>query len=199
MTVLIVSRMEIYFKSTVIQIIFCLHGQSFLGYSVPIMNKDFFDTKMMEEALKEAQKAYDLDEVPVGAVLTCNGEILSRAYNQMEELKDPSAHAELLCIRRGAQLLGDWRLLETTLYTTLEPCLMCAGALLLARVGRVVYGAPDLRHGAHGSYLNVFKSKHPTHTTQIEGGLFEVQSAELIRSFFKQQRKKNEAAARNAF
>jgi len=153
---------------------------------------------MMEEALKEAQKAYDLDEVPVGAVLTRHGEILSRAYNQMEGRRDPSAHAELLCIREGAQLLGDWRLLETTLYTTLEPCLMCAGALLLARVGRIVYGAPDLRHGAHGSYLNVFEKKHPTHTTQVEGGLLEAQSAKLMRNFFKQQRKKNEAAAGSA-
>ena len=162
------------------------------------MDKNFFDTKMMEEALKEAQKAYDLDEVPVGAVLTRHGEILSRAYNQMEGLRDPSAHAELLCIREGAQLIGDWRLLETTLYTTLEPCLMCAGALLLARVGRIVYGAPDLRHGAHGSYLNVFEKKHPTHTTQIEGGLLEAQSSKLMRFFFKQQRKKNEAAAGSA-
>ncbi|WP_445083654.1 tRNA adenosine(34) deaminase TadA [Candidatus Neptunichlamydia sp. REUL1] len=162
------------------------------------MDKKKFDTKMMEKALKEAQKAYDLDEVPVGAVLTRHGEILSRAYNQMEGRRDPSAHAELLCIREGAQLLGDWRLLETTLYTTLEPCLMCAGALLLARVGRIVYGAPDLRHGAHGSYLNVFEKKHPTHTTQIEGGLLEAQSAKLMRNFFKQQRKKNEAAAGSA-
>ncbi len=159
------------------------------------MDKKLFDTKMMEEALKEAQKAYGLDEVPVGAVLTRSGRILSRAHNQMEGLKDPSAHAELLCIRKGAQLLGDWRLLETTLYTTLEPCLMCAGALLLSRVGRIVYGAPDLRHGAHVSYLNVFERKHPTHTTQIEGGLLEAQSAELMRNFFKQQRKKNEAAS----
>ena len=162
------------------------------------MGKKYFDTKMMEEALKEAQKAYGLDEVPVGAVLTRSGRILSRAHNQMEGLKDPSAHAELLCIREGAHILGNWRLLETTLYTTLEPCLMCAGALLLSRVGRIVYGAPDLRHGAHGSYLNVFERKHPTHTTQIEGGLLEAQSAELMRNFFKQQRKRNEAAAGSA-
>ncbi len=96
------------------------------------------DFEFMAEALLEAQKAFNQGEVPVGAVLVLKGEIISRNFNQMERLKDPSAHAELLCIREGAQVIGDWRLLETTLYTTLEPCLMCAGALLLARVKRIV-------------------------------------------------------------
>lgn len=146
----------------------------------------------MEEALKEARLAFDQDEVPVGAILTHEGQIIARAHNQMESLKDPSAHAELLALRAGAKVLGDWRLLETTLYTTLEPCLMCAGALLLARVSRIVYGAPDLRHGAHGSFLNVFEAKHPTHTVEISGGLLKEPSAHLMRTFFQQQRTKHE-------
>jgi tRNA(adenine34) deaminase len=151
-----------------------------------------FDRTMMEEALKEAKVAYDQGEVPVGAVLLYKGEIIVRAHNLIETLKDPSAHAELLAIRAGAQVLGDWRLLETTLYTTLEPCLMCAGALLLARVGRIVWGAPDLRHGAHGSFLDVFEVSHPTHKVEISGGLLKEPAADLMRNFFKLQRKKHE-------
>ena len=151
-----------------------------------------FDTEMMKEALLEAKKSFEKGEVPVGAVLVREQKIIARASNQMEELKDPSAHAEVLAIRSGAQVFGDWRLLETTLYTTLEPCLMCSGALLLARVGRVVWGAPDLRHGAHGSYINIFKMQHPTHSLRIEGGLLEEESATLMRGFFKIQRKRDE-------
>lgn len=147
-----------------------------------------FDHEMMKEALLEAKKSFENEEVPVGAVLVHDQKIIARSHNQMEELKDPSAHAEVLAIRAGAQAVGDWRLLKTTLYTTLEPCLMCAGALLLARVGRVVWGAPDLRHGAHGSYINVFKSEHPTHTLQIEGGLLKEESAILMRDFFRRRR-----------
>lgn len=158
------------------------------------MKKNIFDTEMMELALHEAQKAFDKGEVPVGAVLVLQGRPIAQAHNQVEELKDATAHAELLAIRQGAVLLGDWRLLETTLYTTLEPCLMCAGALLLSRVSRIVYGAPDLRHGAHGSFLNVFEVKHPTHTPNIEGGLMEEASAKLLREFFKIQRTKDEPA-----
>lgn len=143
---------------------------------------------MMKEALIEAQKAFDLGEVPVGAILTFEGNIIARAHNQMEGLKDPSAHAEVLCIREGARVLGDWRLLETILYTTLEPCLMCAGALFLSRVKRVIYAAPDLRHGAHGSFMNVFEKQHPTHSIYIEGGLLKEEAASLMRKFFKIQR-----------
>lgn len=154
-------------------------------------NFSHFDAQMMQEALKEGELAFEKGEVPVGALLVHEGRIIARAHNQMETFKDPSAHAELLVIRAGAKVLGDWRLLETTLYTTLEPCLMCAGALLLARVSRIVWGAPDLRHGAHGSFLNVFETNHPTHTIEISGGLLEESSATLMRTFFKLQRKKN--------
>ena len=147
-----------------------------------------FDHEMMEEALLEAKKSFEKKEVPVGAILVHDQKIIARSHNQMEELKDPSAHAEVLAIRAGAEVLGDWRLLQTTLYTTLEPCLMCAGALLLARVGRVVWGAPDLRHGANGSYVNIFETEHPTHSLQIEGGLLKEESATLMREFFRHRR-----------
>lgn len=146
------------------------------------------DYKWMEEALIEARKAFEAKEVPVGAILVHERAVIARSFNQMESLKDPSAHAELLAIREGARILGDWRLLDTTLYTTLEPCLMCAGTLLLARVKRVVWGAPDLRHGANGSLMDVFETKHPTHEVLIEGGLMEEEAGGLMKEFFKRRR-----------
>lgn len=152
------------------------------------MSQNLFDLDFMYEALFEAQKAFECGEVPVGAVLVLKNRVIARTFNQVELLKDPSAHAELLCIRQGAQILQDWRLLGTTLYTTLEPCLMCAGALLLARVKRVVWGAPNLRHGAHESVFNVFRADHPTHSLLIEGGVMKNKSGQIMRKFFKQQR-----------
>jgi len=160
------------------------------------MSKKSFDKLMMLQALDEARIAYEKDEVPVGAVVTFDDKIIAKAHNQTEGDSDPSAHAEVLAIRRAAKVIGDWRLNEATLYTTLEPCLMCAGALLLARIGRVVYAAPDLRHGANGSLMNVFEVKHPTHTAQIEGGLLEEEAARLMREFFKMQRMRNEQPTR---
>jgi tRNA(adenine34) deaminase len=154
----------------------------------PELEFSLVDQKMMQEALKEAQKAFEKGEVPVGAILTFEGEILARAHNLMESEGDPTSHAEILCLRQGAQVLGDWRLLGATLYTTLEPCVMCGGALLLARVSRVIWGAPDIRHGSHGSWVDLFETKHPTHTLQIVGGLYEEASADLMRRFFKQMR-----------
>ncbi|MEM8727843.1 MAG: tRNA adenosine(34) deaminase TadA [Chlamydiota bacterium] len=151
-----------------------------------------FDHAMMREALFEATKSFKRKEVPVGAVLVYDQKIIARAHNRVESLKDPSAHAELLAIRAAAETIGNWRLLRTALYTTLEPCLMCAGALFLARVGCVVWGAPDLRHGANGSYIDVFASEHPTHALQIKGGLLKEESAMLMREFFKQQRTRDE-------
>jgi tRNA(adenine34) deaminase len=148
----------------------------------------FEDHTFMKEALKEAKKSFTKGEVPVGSVLVFQGKIIAKTHNQTETLKDPTAHAELLCIRHAANVKGDWRLLKTTLYTTLEPCSMCAGALLLARVERVVWGAPDLRHGAHGSWIDLFSKTHPTHRIDIKGGLLEDESGELLRIFFRQRR-----------
>lgn len=145
---------------------------------------------MMKEAFKEAEKAFGKGEVPVGAVLTLEDKVIARAHNLMEIRNDPTAHAEIICIRKGAKMIQNWRLLNTTLYTTLEPCAMCSGAILLARVTRVIWAAPDFRHGTHGSWINLFDHKHPTHQLDIVGGLYEDRAASLMRFFFKKQRKR---------
>jgi len=148
----------------------------------------------MLEALKEACKAFKKDEVPVGAVLVKEGRVISRGHNQVEMLKDATAHAEMLCITAGEFALENWRLTDTTLYCTMEPCAMCAGAMLLARVTTLVWGAPDLRHGANGSWVNLFEKQHPMHTLQIRSGVLKEQSAALMQEFFQKKRaeKKNE-------
>jgi len=143
----------------------------------------------MKEALKEAKKAFDRDEVPVGAVLVHKSRVIARGYNQVELLQDATAHAEMVCLSSGSEAIGNWRLSDTTLYCTLEPCCMCAGALLAARVGRLVWGAPDLRVGANGSWIDLFSQKHPIHTLEVTSRVLEAESAELMRAFFKKQRK----------
>ena len=148
------------------------------------------DEKFMLEALKQAWKAFEADEVPVGAVLVHEGEIIARGYNQVELLQDATANAEMLCMTSRAASLGNWRLLQTTLYCTVEPCSMCAGAMLLSRVGKLVWGAPDLRHGANGSWVDLFEKAHPTHALTIVSGILEALCAQLLRDFFQQQRRK---------
>ena len=150
------------------------------------------DEKWMYEALKEAQKAYKVKEVPVGAVIVLHNRIIGRGYNQVEMLQDATAHAELLAIGSASQYLSSWRLEECTLYTTLEPCSMCAGAMLLARVKKIVWAAPDLRHGANGSFLDLFSYRHPTHNCLIESHVLQAASAELMRLFFREQRSRKE-------
>lgn len=147
------------------------------------------DERFMIEALKQAWKAFQEDEVPVGAVLVQNGKIIARGYNQVEILKDATAHAEMLCITAGAVALENWRLLDTTLYCTIEPCSMCAGAMLLSRVTHLVWGAPDIRHGANGSWIDMFATQHPIHTIQIRKGVMQEYAAELMRDFFAKKRK----------
>lgn len=151
------------------------------------------DERFMLEALKQAWKAYQDEEVPVGAVLVHKGKIISRGYNQVEMLKDATAHAEMLCITAGEGALENWRLADTTLYVTIEPCTMCAGAMLLARVPTLVWGAPDLRHGANGSWVNLFEKQHPTHSIQVRSGVLADHCAGLMRDFFQKRReeKKN--------
>lgn len=154
------------------------------------------DERFMREALKEAQKAFERDEVPVGAVLVHNNKIIARGHNQVELLQDATAHAEMICLSAGAEAFGNWRLIDTTLYCTLEPCCMCAGALLASRVTRLVWGAPDLRVGAGGSWIDLFQHKHPIHTLEITPRVLEAESAELMRSFFAKQRKKDDRSIR---
>ncbi len=153
----------------------------------------------MREALKEAKKAFERDEVPVGAVLVQNQRIIARGHNQVELLQDATAHAEMVCLSAGAGALGNWRLANTTLYCTLEPCCMCAGALLAARVKRLVWGAPDLRVGANGSWIDLFKNNHPMHTLEITPRVLEAEAADLMRTFFVKQRgRKDDRTTRRA-
>jgi tRNA(adenine34) deaminase len=145
------------------------------------------DQEFMRFALAEAQKAYDAKEVPIGAVLVFQNQIISSSYNQVESLKDATAHAEMLCLKKAAEKLGNWRLLDCTLYCTLEPCLMCAGAMILSRVKTLVWGAPDLRHGAGGSLMNAF-DHHPIHQLEIRQGILKDESASLLKKFFQERR-----------
>lgn len=148
-------------------------------------NEDIF---YMKKALLEAQKAYEDDEVPVGAVVLYNGKIIGRGYNQVEKLQDATAHAEMIALTAASQYTENWRLLGAVLYTTLEPCIMCAGALMECRVERIVWGAPDLRLGANGSFVDVFAKKHPMHQIKLTGRILEEESASLLRSFFQKKR-----------
>ncbi|MBA3720915.1 MAG: nucleoside deaminase [Parachlamydiaceae bacterium] len=144
----------------------------------------------MLEALKEAWKAFKADEVPVGAVLVKDQRIIARGYNQVEMLKDATAHAEMLCITAGESALTNWRLANTTLYCTIEPCSMCVGAMLLSRIPTIVWGAPDIRHGANGSWVDLLELTHPTHQIAVRRGVLQEQCAWLIKDFFQMQRKK---------
>lgn len=146
----------------------------------------------MKEALKEARKAFSQDEVPIGAVLVKDGKIIARGHNQVELLQDATAHAEMLCLTSAAGVLENWRLEETTLYCTLEPCCMCAGAIINSRVKRLVWGAPDSRVGVHGSWIDLFEKKHPIHNLEITPRILEAESAELMRSFFQKKRREKE-------
>jgi tRNA(adenine34) deaminase len=149
------------------------------------------DEYFMKEALKEAEKGFAAGEVPVGAVLVLDGEIIARASNRVEADRDATSHAESLRIKMASAHLQNWRLLNTTLYTTLEPCSMCAGALLLSRVLRVVWGAKDLRHGAGGSWVDILTKAHPIHTIEVRGGVLAEESAAVLKKFFRQRRSRH--------
>ena len=143
----------------------------------------------MREALKEAKKAYDKDEVPVGAVIVHKDRIIARAHNQIKMLKDPTAHAEMIAITQAASYLGNERLLDTSIYATIEPCSMCAGALVLARVKQLFYGAKDPKTGACGSVLDIADNKKLNHKVKVKGGVLEEESKILLQEFFKRKRK----------
>ena len=152
------------------------------------MKQAELDRQFMEQALEQAGIAALAGEVPVGAVIVRNGEVISRAFNQPITNHDPSAHAEILALRDAAASAENYRLPGTTLYVTLEPCIMCAGAILHARVDRIVYGAADPKTGAAGSVLDVFSSKQINHQTVIEGGMMAQECGQLLRDFFKERR-----------
>jgi tRNA(adenine34) deaminase len=142
----------------------------------------------MKAALNEAKKGYKKEEVPVGAVVVVDGKIVSRAHNLRESLIDPTAHAEILAIQRAAKKLGGWRLNRATLYTTLEPCPMCAGAIVHSRVSELVYGADDPKAGACGSIMNVVSSGHLNHRVRVISGVLKKESSEILQKFFKKLR-----------
>jgi tRNA(adenine34) deaminase len=146
------------------------------------------DRQFMQQALDQAKLAAMAGEVPVGAVLVRDGKIISRGFNQPISNSDPSAHAEMMALRAAAHIESNYRLPGTTLYVTLEPCIMCAGAMLHARVERVVFGAADPKTGAAGSVLNVFSEKQINHQTQVEGGIMSDECGQILRDFFKGRR-----------
>ena len=145
--------------------------------------------KMMALALAQARLAAAEGEIPVGAVLVRGDQVLAQAHNRREATHDPTGHAEIQCLREGAQALGDWRLRECTLYVTLEPCPMCAGAILNARVSRVYFGARDREMGACGGVMNLFMEDFP-HPPALVGGVLEEECARVLREFFRGLREK---------
>lgn len=152
------------------------------------MTQSELDQQFMRQAIEQAQLAALAGEVPVGAVLVRDGQVIAKAFNRPITNHDPSAHAEMLALRQAAQVEQNYRLPGSTLYVTLEPCAMCSGVILHARVDRVVYGAPDPKTGAAGSVLDVFSSKQINHQTRIEGGMMGEECGQLLRSFFKERR-----------
>ncbi len=154
------------------------------------MSERFFprDDYFMQLALREAVRALEHDDVPIGAVLVSGGEVLAAAHNERELRQDPTAHAEVLALREASQAAGTWRLLDTVLYVTLEPCAMCAGALVLARVGRVFFGATDPKAGACGSVLDVLGEPRLNHRPEVAGGLLAPACGAMLSDFFASRR-----------
>ncbi len=147
------------------------------------------DDEMMALALKQAAAARDMGEVPVGCVIACEGKVIAQSCNRREIDRDPAAHAELIAIRSAAKALGRWRLTGCTLYVTLEPCLMCAGAIVLARIDRVVYGATDRKAGAVQSLYRVLADERLNHAPEVTGGVMEKSCGEMLSEFFRDRRK----------
>jgi tRNA(adenine34) deaminase len=146
------------------------------------------DAYFMSEALRLALRAYEADEVPIGAVVVREGRIIARAFNQVELLKDATAHAEMLAMTQAEAAVGDWRLADCDLFVTKEPCPMCAGALVHVRMRRVVFGCADPRGGAAGGLLNLLQNPSLNHQCIITGGVMAEESAKLLQSFFQEKR-----------
>ena len=154
------------------------------------MSAPFFprDELFMRLAIREAARALDHDDVPVGAVIVAGGEVIGAGHNERELRQDPTAHAEVLALREAARTLGSWRVLDSVLYVTLEPCAMCAGAIVLARLPRVVYGTEDPKAGAAGSVLDVLGERRFNHRPDVAGGLLADECAALLLDFFSSRR-----------
>jgi tRNA(adenine34) deaminase len=152
--------------------------------------QEWLDQQMMRQALREAERAQEADDVPVGAVIVRQGRVIGRGYNQREQLQDPTAHAEMIALTAAAADVRSWRLEDCTLYVTLEPCTMCAGAIVLARIQRVVFGADDPKAGACGSVYNIIEDGRLNHRPQMTGGILATECGDLLRAFFAAQRAK---------
>ncbi|UWG97273.1 tRNA adenosine(34) deaminase TadA [Dehalobacter sp. DCM] len=144
----------------------------------------------MRFALEQAQNAFDQDEIPVGALIVHQGKILSLAFNEKEQTQDPTAHAEILAIQRAARKIGNWRLTDATLYVTLEPCPMCAGAIVQSRIKQLVYGATDAKGGAVESVMNVLNKNCWNHKVDVIAGILEEECAALLKTYFQNKRSK---------
>jgi tRNA(adenine34) deaminase len=154
---------------------------------IDLHSDDFF----MSEALRQAMRAYEAEETPVGAVIVRAGRIIARAFNQVELLKDATAHAEMLALTQAEEAVGDWRLTDCSLYVTKEPCPMCAGAIVHTRIARVIFGAADPKGGAAGSALNLLQFKGLNHKCDITSGVREAECRALLKNFFAEQRAKH--------
>jgi tRNA(adenine34) deaminase len=154
------------------------------------MSERFFprDEYFMRLALREAERATAHEDVPIGAVIVRDGEVVAATHNERELRQDPTAHAEIIALREAARLAGSWRILDAALYVTLEPCAMCAGAIVLARIARVVYGARDPKAGACGSVVDVLTTPRLNHRPELAAGLMAQESAELLSGFFASRR-----------
>lgn len=150
------------------------------------MKKDYF---YMNEALKEAVKAFDADEVPVGAIIVYKGGIIARAHNQIKILKDPTAHAEIIAITQAANFLQNERLTDCVMYSTLEPCAMCAGAMVLSRIKSLIYAAKDPKTGSHNSVFKILNNGKLNHRVKVKSGILEQESGALMKDFFYAKRK----------
>jgi tRNA(adenine34) deaminase len=153
------------------------------------------DDYFMGEALRQARRAFEAEEVPVGAVIVREGRIIARAFNQVEILKDATAHAEMLALTQAEEAAGNWRLNDCTLYVTKEPCAMCAGAIVQVRLARVVFGVGDPKGGAAGGALNLLRFPTFNHRCEITGGVRESESRSLLQTFFAEQRARDEPDA----
>ena len=146
------------------------------------------DEEWMRQAIAQARAALEHGDVPIGAVVVHDGRVIGSGHNEREHLQDPTAHAEVLALREAAAALGSWRVLDSTLYVTLEPCAMCAGAIVLSRIPRVVYGTTDPKAGAAGSVLDVLDDPRLNHRPQVAGGVLAEECGDLLRAFFADRR-----------
>jgi tRNA(adenine34) deaminase len=151
------------------------------------------DTFFMGQAMRQAQKAYLAEEVPVGAVIVRHGSIVARAHNQVETLRDATAHAEMLALTQAEEAMGDWRLMDCDLYVTKEPCPMCAGAIVHCRIRRVIFGCGDPKGGAAGGFINLLQQPTLNHSSEVTPGVLEEESKLLLKTFFLEARTKKKS------